>query len=232
MCLLFHSEFTFHNNWNQIHPPNRVWATHISQVHCYGRGFSYRYWSGSKQIKENELSELQFIWIIFVSAIFIIKRRRCQRLIQIYCRVEQYSTRYKIFQKRNITVLSTDNKIQQEMENADIKVVFEFYLTTVRHSSLKVARNGWKDRCICKLQRTKKRSGKSFLTCRRASSLFSAPVSLIKSCRAVATLFWNVDVRKWTIPSNSSSINFCTACIKQYKETGLKYIIKQDSLHF
>jgi len=88
-----------------------------------------------------------------ISAIFIIKRRRCQRLIQTFCRVEQYSTRDKIFQERNITVLSTDNKIQQEMENADIKVVFEFYLTTVRHSSLKVARNGWKDRCICKLQR-------------------------------------------------------------------------------
>ena len=89
-----------------------------------------------------------------ISAIFIIKRRRCQRLIQAFCRVEQYSTRDKIFQERNITVLSTDNKIQQEMENTNIEVVFfEFSLTTVQHSSLKVDWNGWKDRSVCKLQR-------------------------------------------------------------------------------
>ena len=68
-------------------------------------------------------------------------------------------------------------------------------------------------------------------TCRRASSLFSAPESLIKSCRAVETLFWNDDVRKWTIPSNSSSINFCTAFSKRVGRKGQntqKTIIKQD----
>lgn len=42
--------------------------------------------------------------------------------------------------------------------------------------------------------------------------MFSEPASLMKSCRADATFLCSVDVRKCTMPWNSSSTSFCTAC--------------------
>ena len=79
--------------FNSITWAPRIWGPWDNLFDCrdryaeYDWGFSYGYWSGSKQIKEDELSETaiysNYFWYIYH--------------IRTSCRVEQCSTRHEIY---------------------------------------------------------------------------------------------------------------------------------------